>query len=145
MAVAASALGEDNPHPFRRKLQELGQRVAQAEDALAGTPDRRLVRAHVGDGAGRTDGAVHLEGPLVRRADGLRRVAEGDRDVADVRQRLVGRARGTERPVELAHLGQGRGLAPRHPECLGGVDRLLLALADDADEVGHPHGLNDAR
>ena len=143
VAVAAGGFHEDHPDALGRQAEQPGQGAPQLEDPLAPGPDRRLARAHVGDAAGRPDGGVQLEGPAVLGLERVRRPAEGALHVAAIDQHAGGGRRAAKRLVQRGRRRQPPPAAPGDHERARGGDGLLLALADDADEIALADDLDE--
>ena len=114
-------------------------------DALAVRPDRQLAVLQLRDRAGGPERGMRLIRPVIGRLDHLgagrqqRRLLVADDGVLR-RQRL-------QLLVEAGGIGQRRSGLPlrRGRQRLDGLDRLLLALGDDAEEAAVAHHRDDAR
>ncbi len=107
--------------------------------------DERAVLGHVADRAARADRHVPVVLVLVGRGHGVRGRPEGLVDVPGLRLDPRRRQPGG---VELAHLlvhvaaARDRGrVGPLHLQLRGSLDRRVLLLGDDADEVAEAHDL----
>ena len=107
-------------------------------------PDRRAIRADIGDRAGRADGGMHLERVPVRRVQHSGGARQSGVDVAGVHERLLRRRRVPDRVPERRHRGKWPWRLPCHLQGAGRLDGLLLALGDHANEVPLGHDLHDA-
>ncbi len=87
------------------------------------------------DGAGRSDRGVHLVGPDVGPRHRLRRAGDCRIDIALVEQRPWRRRIGAQRGLQVLQVGQRRRRLPAHFQLRRRLDRVLLALGNDADEI----------
>ena len=90
------------------------------------------------DRAGRADRAVHLVGPDVGPLHRLGGAGDGRIDIALVDQRARRRRIGAQRGLDVLQIGQRRRRLPAHLELRRRLDRVFLALGDDADEIADP-------
>ena len=112
---------------------------------LRARPDANGAVAIIGDRAGRPDRGVHLVGPRIHP---LHRFCGGGNcgiDVAFVDQRARLSRIGAQRLLELFEVGQGGDLLPVHLELRCRLDRILLALDDDTDEIADLHDFHNPR
>ena len=144
-AIAARALDVDAAHVLRLHLRHDAELLGEVVRRLAGGPAGQLAVVPFGDGAGRADRAVGMNGEVV---GGFQRLCRA-------RHRRLGVAFGL-RDVFVEHLGvahvvpkfgllgQAGPRGPLHLELARRLDRCPLALADDAEEVGDAHHLHQA-
>ena len=140
-AVAAVATGGFQPDHVDLRL---GQREQQRE---VGAQPVRILRARphpharfviVRDRAGWADRAVHLVRPDVSALHRSVGRLEGGVDVALVEQDARRGRIGAQRGLDVLQVGQRRHRFPDDLELRRCLDRVFLALGDDADEVADP-------
>ena len=116
---------------------------AQQMRVLRAGPDADCAVLKIGNRAGRTDRAMHLIGPdigtLHRLCGGLDRGV----DVTLVEQDARRRGIGAERLLNIIEAGKRRHRLPGDVQLRRCLDRVLLALGDDADEIADPHHRNN--
>ena len=139
-AIAAGGLEADDVDPLLRQAGEQGKVVLQRIGVLAAGPDGDAVRAHIGDGAGRADRAVHMVGPDVRSVEPCLQAFQRGFDIALLGQKPRRRGMGAQGLTEIGKIGR-RELAPVRLELQRSFRRLLFALGNDANEIAlHHHG-----
>ena len=147
-AVAAIAAGRFHPDHvdvgFRPPQQ---QREIGAQDVriLRAGPHPDLTVVIIRDRAGRADRGVHLVRPDIGARHRLCRGGERSIDVALVDQGPRRRRIGAQRGLDILQIGQRRHRLPGHFELRRRLDRVLLALGDDADEIADPHDRDQPR
>ena len=134
-AVAAGGLHPDHVDLGIRPLQQQCEVGAQDVRILRARPHPNLILPDVRDRTGRTDRAVHLIRPDIRPLHRLFGGGDGSIDIALVDQDTRRRRIGAKRGLDVFQVGQRRGRLPGDFELGGGLDRVLLALGDDADEI----------
>ena len=137
-AVAAGGLHPDHLDLGFAAMDQPRQLGAQMVRILRAGPDPGVILLIVGDRAGRADRGVHLIGPDVGPRHRLRGAGNRRIDVALVDQRARHGRIGAQRGLDVLQVGQRRHRLPGHLELRRGLDRILLALGDDADEVADP-------
>ena len=82
---------------------------------------------------------MHLVRPDIGALHRLGGSGDGGIDIALVDQRARRRRIGAQRGLDVLQVGQRRRRLPAHLELRGRLDRVFLALGDDADEIADPH------
>ena len=137
-AIAAGGLHPDHLDLGFAAMDQPRQFGAQMVRVLRAGPDPGLVVLIIGDRAGRADRGVHLVRPDIGSRHRLRGAGNRRIDIALVDQRSRRRRIGAQRGLDVLQVGQRRHRLPAHLELRRGLDRILLALGDDADEVADP-------
>ena len=144
-AVTAGAARIDDADVVGRNAEDHRDAAARRVRRLRRREDRRLVALHVGDGARRAHGSVHLVRMQVRRFDDRRRAAERLIDVAGVHEERVARRLLAQVVMEARLRRKRRARRPRGLERPRGLHRLPRLLADDADEILVGDDLDESR
>ena len=144
-AVAAGAAHVDDAHALGWQAEEHRGRVARGIRRLGRRPQRRGVRAHVGDRARAAHRAVHLVGVAIGGAQHRRGLGERRLDVAGIHQQRVARRLAADVLVGGPLRGERGPRCPRDLELRRGLHGLPGLLRDDADEVALGNHLHDAR
>ena len=147
-AVASVAAGRFHPDDidlgFRPLDQECEIRAQDVRVLRAGPhPDGAVLI--IGDRAGRADRSVHLIGPDIGPRHRLGGACNRRIDAALVDQRPWRRRIGAQRRRDVAEIGQGRYRLPVHLQPCRRLDRVLLALGHDADEIADADNGDNSR
>ncbi len=141
-AVAAVATGSLHPDHLDlgfAAMDQPRQFGAQMMRILRAGPDPRQILLIIGNRAGRADRSVHLVRPDVGSRHRLRRAGNRRIDIALVDQSPRRRRIGTQRGLDVLQVGQRRHRLPGNLQLRCGLDRIFLALGDDANEVADLH------
>ncbi len=139
-AVAASRLHADHVDLHVVHAHELREIGAQHVRVLRAGPAAQLHAAAVGglpvgQRARGADGGMHLVGPHVGAAHGLRGRCDGAVHVAFVDQQTLRRGVVAQGLGEVAQVGHAGPRLPLHAQLAKGLLGVFLALGHDADEV----------
>ena len=140
-AVAAVAAGGLHPDHLDLGFAAMDQQCevgAQMVRVLRAGPDPDQLLLIIGDRAGRADRGVHLVRPDVGARHRLGGAGNRGIDIALVDQRSRRRWIGAQRGLDVLEVGQRRHRLPAHLELRRRLDRIFLALGDDADEIADP-------
>ncbi len=135
-AVAAGAARENHAHAFGFHSEDRRDAAAHRVCGLRRRPDRRLVRLHVGDGAGGAHRRVHLVRMQIRRFEHRRRRGKFLIDVAGIdEQRVARRFLVTQMIVEIVVARESDAGCPGRLQRARCLHRLPRFLTHDTDEI----------
>src|ERR1700676_2254324 len=137
-AVATGSLHPDHVDVGFRPLQQQREIGAQDVRILGAGPHPDLTVVKIRDRAGWADRSVHLVRPGIRPLHRLCRTGQRRLDVALVDQGPRCRRIGAQRRLDVSQIGKRRHRLPGQLELRRRLDRVFLALGDDADKIADP-------